>query len=65
MSSTIQFINCSYSQGSGTIWLDDIQCTSSDLMLSTCSHSGFGNNLCSHSQDAAVSCSSATSTIGV
>ena len=46
----------SYSQGSGTIWLDNLQCTSSDLMLSTCSHSGFGNNYCSHSEDVAVTC---------
>ena len=46
-----------YSQGSGTIWLDNLQCTSSDSMLSSCSHNGFGNEDCNHSDDAAVSCS--------
>ena len=45
-----------YSPGSGTIWLDDLQCTSSDLMLSTCSHTRFGSTDCSHSEDVAVSC---------
>jgi hypothetical protein len=48
---------CSYSHGTGTIWLDDLQCTTSDLMLSTCSHNGFGNENCGHSEDVAVSCS--------
>ena len=50
---------CRYSQGTGTIWLDDLGCTSSDLMLSTCSHSGFGIENCGHSEDVAVSCSAA------
>ena len=61
----IQSINHRYSQGTGTIWLDDLGCTSSDLMLSTCSHSGFGNENCGHSEDVAVSCSSSSSTITV
>lgn len=47
-----------YSQGYGTVWLDDLHCTSSDLMLSTCSHNGFGNEDCSHSEDVALSCGS-------
>ena len=51
-----------YSQGSGTIWLDDLGCTSSDLMLSTCSHSGFGNENCGHSEDVAISCGTTSST---
>ena len=55
MSHTYRF--SSYSRGSGTIWLDDVQCTSSDFMLATCSHNGFGNTNCYHSEDVAVSCS--------
>ena len=51
-------ITCRYSQGSGVIWLDNLGCTSSDVMLSTCSHSGFGIHNCVHSEDVAVSCSS-------
>ena len=49
---------CRYSQGLGVIWLDNLGCTSSDVMLSTCSHSGFGIHNCVHSEDVAVSCSS-------
>jgi hypothetical protein len=50
--------NCRYSElGSGTIWLTNLGCSSSDLMLSTCSHSGFGStSSCSHSEDVAVTC---------
>ena len=46
----------------GRTWLDDLQCTSSDVMLSTCQHSGFGTEDCQYYEDVAVSCtSSATS----
>ena len=50
----------SYSQGSGTVWLSNLACTSSDLMLSMCSSSGFGNTYCSHSEDVAVTCTHST-----
>ena len=57
MSSTIQSFNCRYGRSVGTIWLTNLGCTSSDLMLSTCSNSGFGNTFsCSHSDDVAVTC---------
>ena len=49
-----------FSQGTGTIWLDDLQCTSSDLMLSTCLHRGFRKENCDHSEDVAVLCSHST-----
>ena len=46
-----------YSQGSGTIWLDNVRCTSGDIFLADCSHSGFyGVKACVHSEDVAVSC---------
>ena len=52
-----------YTQGTGRIWLDNLHCTSSDIMLSTCTHNGLGIEDCSHSEDVAVSCSSSLSTI--
>ena len=55
-------INHRYSQGTGTTWLDELRCTSSDLMLSTCSHNGFGNENCLHSEDVAVICNTISST---
>ena len=46
-----------YSQGSGTIWLDNVRCTSDDVFLADCSHNGYyGIKTCVHSEDVAVSC---------
>ena len=51
-----------YSQGTGEVWLDNLQCTSSDVILAACTHRGFGVEDCSHSEDVALSCSTSTST---
>jgi len=39
------------------IWLDEVQCTTGDRHLSECSHNGWGNNDCTHLEDAGVVCS--------
>ena len=44
--------------GSGQIWLDDVDCTGSEKNLSSCSHKKWGNHNCDHSHDAGVECSS-------
>ncbi len=46
-----------YGQGSGSIWLDDVQCSGSEAKLTQCPHSGLGNNNCNHGEDAGVVCS--------
>ena len=49
-----------HGQGSGTIWLTDVQCTEDDQSLAECAHSGWGISTCDHSQDAGVICTSAS-----
>uniref|UniRef100_A0A7N6BIC5 SRCR domain-containing protein n=1 Tax=Anabas testudineus TaxID=64144 RepID=A0A7N6BIC5_ANATE len=46
-----------FGPGTGRIWLSGVDCSGSEISLSECKHSGFGNNNCEHSQDAGVLCS--------
>ena len=51
-----------FGQGSGHIWLDDVQCTGRESSLSSCFHRNrrrpflYYQYRCSHSQDAGVFC---------
>ncbi|XP_070813149.1 macrophage receptor MARCO [Pituophis catenifer annectens] len=42
--------------GSGQIWLDDVQCSGNELSIYLCSKREWGENNCSHSEDAGVEC---------
>ena len=47
-----------FGQGSGSIWLDSVTCTGSELSLASCGHLGVNvTRSCTHSNDASVRCS--------
>ena len=46
-----------YGEGTGKIWLDDVQCKGNENNLSLCTHDPWGTNNCVHLEDAGVVCS--------
>jgi len=45
-----------FGQGSGDIWMDDVECSGSESRLEQCTHSGWGNHNCGHNEDVAIQC---------
>ena len=51
--------NAFYGKGTGTVWLDNVECTGNETSLLNCRHSNFGSvalNCLDHHNDAGVMC---------
>ena len=46
-----------YGEGSGRIWLDNVNCVGTEFTIGVCSHNGWGDEDCNHDEDAGVKCS--------
>ena len=48
----------SFGEGTGIVWLDNVQCQGMESSLLLCSHLGLAVHNCEHNEDAGVVCSS-------
>ena len=45
-----------FGQGTGPIWLSELQCRGDEPSVGHCQHLGWGTASCSHYQDVAITC---------
>ena len=45
-----------YGQGSGQIWLDNLNCSGNEITIGECPHAGWRMHDCEHNKDAGIEC---------
>ena len=48
--------NAYFGEGTGPVWLTKVGCSGDEDMIEDCAHPGWGNNECTHADDAGVGC---------
>ena len=54
-----------YGEGSGQIWLNNVNCVGNESNIANCSHNGWGIDDCSHSKDAGVKCAASYGNLAI
>ncbi|XP_065928599.1 deleted in malignant brain tumors 1 protein-like [Magallana gigas] len=45
-----------YGEGSGHIWLENVNCEGSEISIDQCQHRGWGSHDCNHKEDVSINC---------
>ena len=55
-SGAVGFRRAYFGQGTGRIWLDNVQCSGTETSISSCNKNAYGVHNCGHHEDAGVRC---------